>query len=404
MPFVLAHLMSRFPKISETFILNEILELEANGMQVELFPLVQEHPAVVQPEAVRLAARAHYPGTERRAVAQAQWHWLRRAPRAYARAWAGALRGNLGSPKFMARALAVVPSAAWFAREMQRLGVRHVHAHYATHPALAAWVCHRLTGIPYSFTAHAHDIYVERPMLAEKAAEAAFVVTISEYNRRLLATLVDPAAAERVHVVRSGVDLARFAPQPRPARDALHVVCVASLEPYKGHDHLIDACARLARAGVAFECDLVGDGVLRAELEARAARLGVAGQVRFLGAQPSERVAELVAAADVLVLPSVVTPEGKMEGLPVALIEALAAETPVVASAISGIPELVEDGVTGLLVTPGDDAAIAAALQRLAGDPGLRARLGSEGRGRVASDYDLHRNVATLAKLIGAGA
>jgi glycosyltransferase involved in cell wall biosynthesis len=157
------------------------------------------------------------------------------------------------------------------------------------------------------------------------------------------------------------------------------------------------------RDGVAFDCDLVGGGGLRERLEASAAELGLGGRVRFLGAQPGERVAELVAAADVLVLPSVVTPEGKMEGLPVALMEALAVETAVVASAISGIPELVEDGVTGLLVPPADPPALADALARLAADPELRARLGRAGRARVAAEYDLHANVAALAALIGRG-
>ena len=403
MPAV-AQLMSRFPKASETFILNEALELRRQGFAVELFPLVEERGAAVQPEAAALAREAHFPRRSPGAVAAAQLYWLRARPREYLRVWADALRGNRGSPKFLPRAAAVIPAAAWFAREMGRLGTGHIHAHYATHPALAAWACHRLTGIPYSFTAHAHDLYVERPMLERKASEAAFVVTISDYNRRLLERLLDPAAAARVHVVRCGVDLERFAPRPREPHEGLRIACVASLEPYKGHPHLLEALARLARDGVAFSCELIGGGVLREPLEASAAELGLGGRVRFLGPQPSPRVAELVSAADVLVLPSVVTPEGKMEGLPVALMESLAVETPVVASAISGIPELVEDGVTGLLVPPGDPQALAGALARLAADPELRARLGRAGRARVAAEYELHANVAALAALIEGGA
>jgi len=398
-----AQLMSRFPKASETFILNEALELRRLGIEVELFPLIEERAPAVQPEAAALASTAHYPARERRAVFAAQLHWLRARPRAYLSTWALALWGNRKSPKFLARSLAVVPAAAWFARELRRLGISHVHAHYATHPALAAWVCHRLAGLPYSFTAHAHDLYVERAMLAEKARDAAFVVTISEFNRRLLAELIDPGDATRVHVVRCGVDLDRFTPRPREPHAGLRIACVASLEPYKGHVHLVEALARLAREGVAFECDLVGAGELRAALEARVAAEGLGRSVRFLGPQPSERVASLVAAADVLVLPSIVTPEGKMEGLPVALMEALAVETPVVASAISGIPELVEDGVTGVLVPPADPRALAAALARLAADPEERSRLGRQGRERVGADYDIHVNVAALATLIERG-
>lgn len=399
-----ALLMSRFPKASETFILNEALELARLGHAVELFPLLEEPGTAVQPEAAALAARAHFPRRAPLRVAAAQLRWLLERPGAYLRAWAGALRGNRHSPKFLLRTLAVVPSAAWFAVELRRLGIEHVHAHYATHPALAAWVCHRLTGIPYSFTAHAHDLYVERPMLAEKAGEAAFVVTISEFNRRLLGELLEPDVAARVHVVRCGVDLERFAPRPREPHEDLRVACVASLEPYKGQEHLLDAVARLARDGVRVRCEIVGGGVRREELERVAAALGLGAQVSFLGPQPSGRVAEIVATADVLVLPSVVTPEGKMEGLPVALMEALAVRTPVVASGISGIPELVEDGVTGLLVPPADPVALAAALATLAADAGLRERLGRAGRERVAAQHDLHATVARLSELITAGA
>jgi glycosyltransferase involved in cell wall biosynthesis len=395
-----AELMSRFPKASETFILNEALELRRLGLRVELFPLLEERGPAVQPESAELARTARYPRREPRAVLAAQVHWLRARPRAYLSAWAEALYGNRTSPKFLARTLAVVPAAAWFAREMERIGISHVHAHYATHPALAAWVCHRLTGLPYSFTAHAHDLYVERPMLAAKARDAAFVVAISEFNRRMLEELLDPRDAGRVHVVRCGVDIERFTPRPREPHAGLRIACVASLEPYKGHVHLVDALAQLAHDGVAFECNLVGGGELRAALEARVQALGLGGSVRFLGPQPSERVAALVGAADVVVLPSIITAEGKMEGLPVALMEALAVETPVIASAISGIPELVEDGVTGLLVPPGDPQALAAALARLAADPEQRSRLGRQGREQVRAQHDIHANVAALAALI----
>jgi glycosyltransferase involved in cell wall biosynthesis len=397
-----ALLMSRFPKPSETFILNEALELQRLGHTVQLYPLVEEHGASVQPEAAALAASAHFPRRAVLAVAAAQLRWLLERPGRYLSTWAGALRGNRGSPKFLLRALAVVPSAAWFAREQRRNGVRHVHAHYATHPALAAWVCHRLIGVPYSFTAHAHDLYVERPMLAEKARDAAFVVTISDFNRRLLGELLPARDAARVHVVRCGVDLARFTPRPRAPHAGLRLACVASLEPYKGHQYLLRALARLERDGLPFHCDLVGGGDLLEELERLAADLAIAERVAFLGPRSSAFVAELVGAADVLVLPSVITAEGKMEGLPVALMEALAVETPVVATSISGVPELVEDGVTGLLVPPEDPAALAAALARLAADPVLRGRLGRAGRERVAERHELHANVAALSALIEA--
>ncbi len=403
-----AHLMSRFPKVSETFILNEILGLERLGLRVEVFPLVRERAEVSHPEAAALVARAHYPplGTE---LLAAQLHWLRRAPGRYARAWLRALAGNARSPKFLLRALVVVPEAAWFAREMQRLGVRHVHAHYATHPALAAYVVHVLTGLPYSITVHAHDIYVERTMLEEKVRAAALIVAISEYNRDLLTRLYGDDIRAKTRVVRTGADLGVFVPErsglPSAPEDRTRpwtVVCVASLQDYKGHPYLIDACAALVKQGIELRCICVGEGEDRPALEEQIRARRLEGVVVLAGAQPRRRVAELLASADAFVLPSIVTASGKMEGIPVALMEALAMETPVVATDISGIGELVENGVTGSLVPQRDAGALARALRELHDDPARGAGLAAEGRRRVLEEYDLERNVAALHALLTA--
>lgn len=392
-----AVLMSRFPKVSETFILNEILELERLGTRVEILSLLPERAAVTHPGAREAAERAYIPRPLSREVLAANAHWLRRRPRAWLGAWAGALAGNASSPGFLARAAMVCWLGAAFARRVEDAGVGHVHAHYATHPALAAWVVRRLTGTPYSFTVHAHDLYVKRPMLRRKVREAAFVRAISRYNRDLLARLYG-RDAERTVVIHTGTDPDRFRPRPRARRDGpFTCVCVASLQDYKGQRYLIEACARLRDAGRPLRCLLVGEGEERPRLEALVRRLGLEDVVAFRGAQPAERVAETVASADVAVLPSVTTPSGKQEGIPVALMEALAAGVPVVASRLSGIPELVEDGVGGLLVPQRDPAALAAALARLQDDPMLRRSLAANGRRRVLEAFDLRRNAAALA-------
>jgi colanic acid/amylovoran biosynthesis glycosyltransferase len=397
----IAHVMSRFPKLSETFILDEIVELERLGLHVEVFALVRERAGVMHQEAERMLPRVHFGLPVRGATAAAQLHWVRRDPARYAAAWWGALRGNASSPRFLLRALAAVPAAAGFAREMERLGVEHVHAHYATHPALVAWVVHRLTGLPYSFTVHAHDLYVDRAMLDAKLESAAFVVAISAYNRDLLERLYPLEARGKVFVLRTGVQPGVFRSRPAPAAPRrLRAVCVASLEPYKGHLYLVDACARARAGGLDLECLLVGEGPERETIERRVTQLGLAERVRLLGGQPRERVSELVAGADVFVLPSVVMPSGKMEGLPVVIMEAMAAGTPVVATAISGIPELVEDGVTGLLVPERDPAALARALTRLAEDRNLGVRLAGAARERVLADYDRGVTTRRLAALL----
>jgi glycosyltransferase involved in cell wall biosynthesis len=400
-PRAVAYTMSRFPKVTETFILYEILELERQGVRVEVFPLLRERGPVAHAEAQALVERAHYSHALSRPVLDAQLYWLLRRPGAYLRAWWATLRGNLRSPKFLSRALVVLPQAAYAARRMVELEVEHVHAHYATHPALLAYVVQLLTGIPYSFTVHAHDLYVERAMLGEKVAAAAFIVAISEYNRRLLVELYGEAAAARTVVVHCGIDPGVFKPRAdRAPNPVFTVLCVGSLAGYKGQRYLVDACAQLATAGVPFRCLLVGEGEDRPALEAQIRQLGLAQQVELLGAQPRHRVSELLAQADAMVLPSVVMPDGKMEGIPVALMEALASEIPVVASAISGIPELVQHGVTGLLAPARDAASLATALRRLQQDPELGRRLAEAGRAYVLSAFNLERNTAQLRALL----
>ena len=406
-PLRLAYLMSRFPKATETFILYEILELERLGHRVEIFPLVLEREATAQPGAAELVKRAHDIKPLSLEVLRAQVHWLRRRPHRYAGAWAAAIRGNIRSPRFLLRALVAVPLGATFARRMETLRIDHIHAHWATHPALAAYVAAKLTGLPYSFTAHAHDIYVNRAMLDEKIRAARFVVTISEQNRRLFEGWYGASATAKVAVIHCGADPAAFAPRHAEpgtatplggsAATPLRILSVASLQPQKGQRFLIDACRLLVDRGMAVKCRLVGEGEERSALADRIRELGLQDVVELLGSQPHDRVAELLGQADIVVQPSVVLASGKTEGIPVALMEALAAERAVVASRLSGVPELVVDGETGLLVEPGNPIALADAIERLAGDPGLRSRLGREGRELVLAEFDLRRNTAILA-------
>jgi colanic acid/amylovoran biosynthesis glycosyltransferase len=396
-----AYLMSRFPKISETFILYEILALEAMGTEVEIFPLIRERELVQHQEADRLAQRAHDVRLISWRVATAQWYWLRRSPAAYLSAWLAALRGNIGSRRFFVRALAVVPMAATFARAMDDKHISHIHAHWATHPALAAYVASRLTGIPYSFTAHAHDIYVERPMLREKIRRSRFVVTISDYNRRFLERLYGRAASDRVVVIHCGTDPKLFVPPSARPPGPWTIVCVASLQPQKGHRILVEACRRLVATGIDLRCLLIGDGESRPQLAAQIADAGLEKRVLLLGQQPRHRVVELLGSADVVAQPSVVLQSGKMEGIPVALMEAMAMERPVVATAISGVPELVRDGVTGLLIQPEDTDALTDALRRVHDDRMASAALGRAARELVIREFDLRKSAERLAEMFG---
>jgi glycosyltransferase involved in cell wall biosynthesis len=394
------YVVSRFPAITETFILDELRELRARGVEVEVLPLFGARGGEVHAAFRELRGRTHYQRTLSWELAAAQLHWLRRRPRALLSAWAGALRATAPSPRLLVRAPAVLLKAALLARRVEAMGVAHVHAHWATHPALAAWTVRTLTGLPYSFTAHAHDLYVDRAMLREKVRDAAFVVTISEYNRRLLEEVCGRAARGKIHVIRCGVDLDEFTPAPRRPAAVPTFVCVASLRPYKGHAVLLDAVALLRARGVVLRVVLVGDGPLRADLQAQVARLGIGDAVTLRGALPHQEIPAVLAGATAVVLPSVTQSDGQMEGIPVALMEAMAAGVPVVSTRLSGIPELVRDGEGGLLVPERDPEALAGAMARLAADPELAARLAGGARRSVERDFDRARNVERLEALL----
>jgi glycosyltransferase involved in cell wall biosynthesis/peptidoglycan/xylan/chitin deacetylase (PgdA/CDA1 family) len=400
-----AYVMSRFPKLTETFVLAELLAVEARGVPVDVYPLLRERAALVHPGATEVAARAHYAPFVSADIVASQLYWLRHRPRAYLRAWRDVLTGTWPSANFFVGAIGIFPKVAHAARRMQADGVTHVHCHFANHPAVAGLVIRRLTGIPFSFTAHGSDLHVERRMLDRKVAEAAFVATISEDNRRLILSTCGERFADKVHVVRAGVDTRLFAPADiRPAGGArpLAVVCVGTLHEVKGQLHLVEACRLLAREGVDVSCRLIGSGPDRDMLARRISEAGLEGSVVLAGPRTRVEIADELRAADVLVAPSVPTRHGRREGIPVVLMEAMSCGLPVVASAISGIPELVEHRVCGLLVPPGDPRAIADALRTLAHDPTLREHFGRAARRRVLAAFDLDASAAELARRFSA--
>jgi glycosyltransferase involved in cell wall biosynthesis len=394
----IAYMVSRFPTVTETFVLREL-----NGVAAEmdvalhaLFPPPGDE--IVHPDAVPWLDRVERPGPAEGALALGRW--LLRRPLRTLGTLATVVAAHARHPRILVRALATVPLAAAHARRLQHAGIEHVHAHFASYPTLAAWVAHRLAGTSYSFTPHAHDLFVHQAMLARKAADATFVVAISDFNRRFLLAHAQPRS---VPIVRYGIDPSRFAFRVRPANgDApLRIACVARLLPYKGHVVLLRALAGAPAPLAGARLELVGDGPLRAELEAEAARLGL--DVHFHGAVPEPAVADVLAQADVFALPSVIAPDGDMEGIPNALIEAMAAGLPAVSTRQSGVPELIEDGRTGYLAEPGDVDGLRAALVRAVSetDPQTRA---SAARAVVEAEFNQHHSARRMIELLSGAA
>lgn len=404
----IAYVMSRFPKISETFILSEMIAVENSGLSVELYPLIRERGPTVHPQAIPWVERAHFvPLVSWRVLLSHLW-FIRHRPRAYLGTLAGALRSARPSRRFLVRTAALIPRVVHIARTMESEGVTHVHCHFATHPATAGLIIKGLVGIPFSFTAHGSDLHVDRTMLPLKVAEAEFVVAVSQDNRDLIIHDCGPGIADKVRVVHCGVDTDLFSPpDPEPSNGdghTLEVLCVGTLHEVKGQGVLLEALARLNGEGIAFHCTFIGDGPDLGALRNRARELGISASVEFIGRAVSGEVARRVRECDVLVAPSVPTTSGRREGIPVVLMEAMAAGRPVVTSRLSGIPELVEDEVNGILTEPGDVKAVARALVRLHRQPDLRRELGDRGRQTVLSGFDSRRNARILHDLLTAGA
>jgi colanic acid/amylovoran biosynthesis glycosyltransferase len=395
----IAYVMSRFPRLSETFVLGEMLAVEEHGLEVELFPLLREREDVVHAEAQALALRAHYQPFLSPAILRSQLHFLLRSPGAYLGALTDLLRGTWGSRNYFVGALGIFPKVAHAARLMRAEGIDHVHCHFSNHPAAAGFVIHRLTGLPYSFTAHGFDLHVDRHMLCEKVAEAAFVVPISEYNRRLMLEECGGRAEERAVVIHCGVDTDFFRPrESAPPEPPFSLLCVGTLHAVKGQKFLVEACRLLHEEGIDLACTLIGDGPDRVELAGAIAGAGLEGRVQLGGRRTRSDIAGLLRSAHAVAVPSIPTAEGKREGIPVVAMEAMASGVPVVASGLSGIPELVDDGVSGLLVPPGDPRSLARALRRLHDDPALRERLARAGRAKVVREFDVRANAAKLVR------
>ncbi len=400
-PGALTIVTGQFPEPNETFIVREIGELVRRGVAVTIFSLVPPPAVIPDPEARALVPRAIYPPGGATAVLRDAAHTIRREPRRSLRAIIRGLRdvaAALPTPVLAAKQLALLPLALAYAGRLPADG--RLHAHFASLPTAVVRVLAAFRGTRYSFTAHAYDIHAHanRRQLPARIAGADRVVTCTAYNRDFLASLAPAGDRDKIALCHHGLELGSYAPATARATDL--IVGGASLHPKKGLHHLVDACARLAARGVAFRCVLVGEGPERARLEAQIATLGLGDRVRLAGRLPHRELVAQLRQAAVLAHPSIVDRRGSMDGIPNTILEALAVETPVVATRLSGIPEVVVPERTGLLVEPGDVDGLADALARLLADAALGRRLGAAGRALVLERFDIGRNVERLAGLL----
>lgn len=387
----LAYLFSRYPVVSQTFCDSEMLALEGMGFELEIGSLNRPPNSFRHERLDRLKAEIHYPPPADLLDA------LAKDPEFKARlggmiARHGERYGTGYKPATRAR------NAWFFASLFRRLGVQHVHVHFAnraTHTALFL----KLLGFPFSFTAHAQDFMFDlgsNDLLCELAREAEFVVAVSDYSRDLLREMC-PDSADKIVRIFNGIELDDFASSPVKQQSPLRIVSIGRLIEFKGFQHLIGMCGLLKRQGLAVEARIIGEGPMRPDLDERIRRENLGDCVKLLGVRTQEEVKRELHEADLFVLASIFDSVGASDILPTVITEAMACRLPVVSTTVTGIPEMVAHGETGLLVEPGDEAAMAAAVAELARDPERRRRMGEAGRKRAEQLFSLQITAGTIA-------
>ena len=386
---MLAYLFERFPKFSQTFCYREIAELSRQGVRPAIFslrapdrgPELNWDPAIVSgvhqlPEGdafARLAdeASASLPRTVRKTLHE----------------W----RGKDDSLR--------LHQAAYIGARLQKLGVRHLHVHFAGMAARTAFWIKRFFEIEYSLTVHANDIFVPNDFeigLSQIFSTVSAIVAVSDFAANRLRERFSDTAS-RVHRIYNGIDCDNFQPA-EPSPPAL-ILSIGRLISKKGFDVLIDACASLRNSGQEFRCEIIGDGPLSAELQARIDRYGLGKQVLLAGPRSQAEIAARLGRATLLVLPCRVDADGAMDNLPTAIMEAMACALPVVSTDVGGVGEMVRDGETGLLVSQNDPIATAEALNRLITNPELAQSFGRKGRERAKEVFSIEKNVRALREI-----
>lgn len=393
-----AYILKRYPRYSETFIVNEILAHEAAGLEVEIFALRPPTDTHFQDAISRVRAPVNYVAYSG-VRAPDFWRTMDEVSEVLPDFFSNLehAKGEEGRDVYQAMEVA---------RLAKERGIDHLHAHFGTSAAAVARMAARFSGVPYTFTAHAKDIFhesVEHEDLAGKLREAATVVTVSDYNIAYLQDEYGDSAASTVRLY-NGLDLEKFSFGEKEDSGNPHVVAVGRFVEKKGFSDLLEAAVILKERGSEMKFTFVGSGELEAELRAQRSRLGLEDDVAMPGPMPQRDVMEIVRGATIFAAPCVIGEDGNRDGLPTVLLEAMALGTPCISTDVTGIPEVVRDGETGVIVPQHDPDSLADALQNLADDAGLRERYSRAARELIESEFDIVRNAAALREIFAGAA
>src|SRR5216117_2816161 len=391
-----AYLFERFPSFGQTFCYREVAELYRQGVAAPIFSIRNPKDEPAQDWDARIVRRVHYLPDEKELLDD-----VRRASK----------KGRL--PPEIVAALDEWGRRTDFLRlyqavhvglRLQEAGISHVHAHFAGMAARTAFWIAKFFPITFSFTAHANDIFAPRNFeigLDKLIQTARVIITETDYSEKFLRERF-PERADRIHRIYNGLNLAEFGHADFSSAPPL-IVAIGRLIAKKGFANLIRACGLLAQSGKAFQCEIIGEGLLENELRTQIEQLNLQDRVTLSGAKPQQELRQRLATANVFVLPSVVDAQGGMDNLPTVIMEAMAAGLPVISTDVGGISEMVVQNETGFLVRPGDAAELTGAIEKVIDDRQLAQRLGQAGYERARELFSIEKNARELFALINIG-
>jgi len=388
-----AYLFERFPSFGQTFCYREVAELERQHITPTIFSIRNPQNEPPQDWDTRIRERVHYLPDEKELLEEVQ----RAAKKGKIGADVAAALNEWGRRTDFLR----LYQAIYVGLRLQKMGINHLHAHFAGMAARTAFWINKFFSITFSVTAHANDIFSPRQFeigLDKLVDTARVIVTETDYAARFLRDQF-PHRADRVHRIYNGLDLAEFGRADFSSTPPL-IIGVGRLIPKKGFGDLVRACALLAKRGTLFRCEIIGEGPLKKELGRQIDELCLQKNVVLAGAKPQTQLRGRLAAANVFVLPSVVDPDGGMDNLPTVIMEAMATGLPVISTNIGGIPEMIVENQTGFLVQPGDAAAMADAVKTVIDDRSSAERLGHSGYERARALFSIDKNVRELYALL----
>lgn len=397
----LAYLHSFFPRLSATFIYREVFELNRRGINIVNYSLRKPDPSEFSSEALKLYENTYYLlPIQFTGLFRSHISFLVRKPVSYFTALIKMLTGTHKKKSDRVRSLLHFGEGVFLANKMVEDRVSHIHAHYASQPASVARVVHMLTGLPYSFSGHAHDIWHDQLMLPQKLSEVKFAVCCSCFGRKWLISQANEEVSHKVHLVYHGIDVRRFVPpENKNIRKKNTLLTIGRLTEQKGFPYLLQAITILKDQGIMVRCHLIGEGEQRQQLEEMINHLNIGDQVQLLGAITQEKIIDYYHSAWIFVLPCIDTIDGNRDGIPNVLMEAMACGLPVITTDNSGQPELITNNICGMIVKPGSAEELAYAVKRLCVDDEFWENMQRQARKKVESYFDNRETILPLLDL-----